>query len=255
MFEIRRMGCGCTHDSSFVLDVPQGYDAYLMLFVRTKAFFCIGDSAVTTEPDTFILYDRFTPLHYGADGGDYINDWILFDSSDPLTADAAVLFDTPVYIGDRINLSAYFQLIADCYFRGSSAQTTFLLLRAMLTEVYQRPVAVDMTELPHYRELLDLRRMIYAEPGREWSMQSISQMLNISVQYLLALYKKAFGITCMNDVIRSRTEQAQQYLCDTGMSIEEIAYACGYSSAGHFSRQFKQQTGLSPLQWRKSGIR
>ena len=164
-----------------------------------------------------------------------------------------MVFDTPVYIGERIDLSQYFHLIADCYFRGSSAQTTWLLLRAVLTEVFQRPAKEDVTELPHYRELLDLRRQIYADPGRDWNMQSMAQLLSISVPYLHALYKKAFGISCTGDVICSRIELAQQYLNNPAMTVEEIAFACGYSSGVHFSRQFKQQTGLSPLQWRKSG--
>ena len=29
------MGCGCRHDSSFVFDHPQGYDGYLVLFIKT----------------------------------------------------------------------------------------------------------------------------------------------------------------------------------------------------------------------------
>ncbi|MBR6106810.1 MAG: helix-turn-helix transcriptional regulator [Oscillospiraceae bacterium] len=251
MFEILRMGCACKHDSSFVLDVPQGFEGYLMLFVRTPAFFQIGDTAVTVEPDTFILYDIGTPLRYGASGGDYINDWILFSCTKPLETVSPVRFNELIPVGEQINLPQYFRLIADCYYREAHSQTVGLLIRAMLAEIFSAPAPGSEADLPHYRELLDLRRRIYAQPGKSWSLKGMAQMLNLSMPYLHALYKKAFGVTCMADVIRSRMEQAQHYLRDPGMTIGETAFACGYSSTVHFSRQFKQQLGCSPQSWRR----
>lgn len=251
MFEIQRMGCSCRHDAGFVFDVPQGYDGYLVLFVKSRAYFRFGSETVFAEPGTFIIYDRGTPLHYGAAGGDYVNDWMLFDCAEALCPDIAVAFNKLVYVGEQINIPQYFQLIADCYFRGKNPQTVSHLVRAMLSEIFREMPEQTGAELPHYRELLDLRRQIYAQPGANWNMQNMAKMLNISMPYLHALYKKAFSTTCMADVIRSRMEQAQQYLNNPGMTVEEIAFACGYSSGVHFSRQFKKEIGLSPQQWRK----
>lgn len=250
MFEIQRMGCSCRHDSGFVFDLPQGFDAYLMLYVKTPAFFRIGESIQTVEPGTFILYDRNVPLYYGAAGGDYVNDWMLFDSTEPLDTETAVRFNELIGIGDEVDLPQYFQLLADCYYRDGNAQTAALLIRAMLSEVFSRR-STDPAGIPHYRELLDLRRQIYAQPQRSWTLKYMAGLLNISMPYLHALYKKAFGVTCMGDVIQSRMESAQHFLSNPAMSVGEIAYACGYSNGVHFSRQFKKQVGLSPQQWRK----
>ncbi|MBR5371595.1 MAG: helix-turn-helix transcriptional regulator [Oscillospiraceae bacterium] len=251
MIEIQRMGCSCRHDPGFVFDVPQGYDGYLILFVKSRAFFEIGGQTTNVEPGTFIIYDRGTPLHYGALGGDYINDWMLFRCSEPLSADIAVRFNELIFIGEQINIPQYFQLIADGYFRGTNPLTAGFLVRAMLSEIFREAAEGTGAELPHYRELLDLRRQIYAQPSTSWTMQNMAKMLNISMPYLHALYKKAFGTTCTADVIRSRMEQAQQYLNNPGMTVEEVAFACGYSSGVHFSRQFKKEIGVSPQQWRK----
>ena len=199
MFEIQRMGCSCRHDSSFLLDQPQGYDVYLMLFVKTRAVFRLDGEYRLAEPSTFILYDRNTPLYYGASGGDYINDWALFDCTEPLQAEAKVRFNELIPIGEQIDLPQYFQLIADSFFRGANTNSAGLLIRAMLTEIFSAPVSKGWTDLPHYRELLDLRRQLYAQPDLDWDAQKMAQQVNISVPYLHALYKKAFGVTCAAD--------------------------------------------------------
>ena len=80
----------------------------------------------------------------------------------------------------------------------------------------------------------------------------MASQLNISEPYLHLLYKKAFGVTCNQDVINSRIEQAQRYLSYSAMTVEEVAYACGYRNAVHFSRQFKQFAGVTPSEWRKN---
>ena len=251
MFSIHRMGCACRHDQSFVLDRPRGYDGYLMLFVKTKAEFVIGGETHRVEPNTFIIYDRFTPQYYKACEGDYINDWLQFDSSEHLASGIGVRFDEPVFIGESVDVSMYFKLIADCYYRTDNLRTAGYLIKALLTEVFSGSVDTNDSDIAHYRELLDLRRRIYSAPQEDWTVERMAASMNVSEPYLHLLYKKAFGVTCNRDVINSRIEQAQHYLSYSEMTIEEIAFACGYRSTIHFSRQFKQVSGVTPSDWRK----
>ena len=247
------MGCSCRHDSSFVFDRPKGCDGYLMLFVKSHAEFVINGVSYRFEPNTFIIYDRFSPHYYKACEGEYVNDWILFDCSESLTSGTDVRFDEPVYIGESVDVSQYYKLIADCYFRTQNLRTAGYLIKALLTEVFSGKSDTEGRDIAHYRELLDLRRRIYSAPGENWSVERMAQELSISEPYLHILYKKAFGTTCTRDVISSRIEQAQQYLSYSEMTIEEIAFTCGYRNTVHFSRQFKQLTGAAPSEWRRSG--
>ncbi|MBR6101445.1 MAG: helix-turn-helix transcriptional regulator [Ruminococcus sp.] len=253
MFNINRMGCGCRHDGSFVLDRPRGYDGYLMLFVKTHAEFVIGGKAYRFEPNTFIIYDRNTPQYYKACENEYINDWIQFDTSENLASATGVHFDEPVYIGESIDVSQYYKLIADCYYRTNNLKTAGYLIKALLAEIFSPGDNKTDSAIAHYRELLDLRRKIYSAPDEDWSVERMASQLNISEPYLHLLYKKAFGVTCNQDVINSRIEQAQHYLAYSGMTIEDVAFSCGYKNTVHFSRQFKQVAGVTPSQWRKSG--
>jgi len=246
MFTIYRIGCGCRHDRDFDFNRPYGLDGYLMLFIKTRAQFEIGGEKIVTEPDTFIIYNNGAPIHYGAYEGEYVNDWVRFDSTEPLTG--VDTFNKPVFVGGSIDVSQYFRLIADCHFRSDDRQTQGLLIKALLSEVFS--VNKQDSDIAHYREMLDLRRRIYAAPEEEWTIDRMAKLINISEPYLYRLYKKAFGITCAADVINSRIEQARHYLAYSDLGVEQIAFVCGYKNPVHFSRQFKQITGHSPKEWR-----
>lgn len=47
----------------------------------------------------------------------------------------------------------------------------------------------------------------------------------------------------MNDL---RLARGRALLAETDMSVTEVAVACGYGSASHFSRSFRAKYGTSP---------
>jgi AraC-like DNA-binding protein len=49
-----------------------------------------------------------------------------------------------------------------------------------------------------------------------------------------------------------RINKACEMLADTGATIQEVAYACGYANPRYFSRVFTTHRGQSPSQWRKN---
>ena len=249
MFRIYRMGCDCRHDSDFRFERPDGIDSYLMLFVKTRAFFMIGGERVVTDPGTFIIYGKDQPICYGAAETEYVNDWMRFDCVD--IPGVKELYNKPLHQDGSVDVSRYFHLIADCYYHRNNPKTEELLVRALLGEVLADSREPE-ENIAHYRELIELRRRIYAAPGENWTIEKMSRSINISESYLFKLYKRAFGVTCTADVINSRIEQAGHYLSYSDMGIEEIAFRCGYTSVTHFSRQFRQILGITPTEYRKT---
>ncbi|MBR4346264.1 MAG: helix-turn-helix transcriptional regulator [Oscillospiraceae bacterium] len=248
MFSIRRMSCRCRHDGSFIFNHPEGLDHYLMLYISTAARFNIYTDPRTTAPGTFILYSPGAPVCYGAAGDEYINDWASFETNELIAPPG--IFNIPLEIGDSIDAGMYFKLLGDCYFRGGDPMTQKMIIDTLISDISW--VYFERTKgIPHFRQLLELRGSIYAEPQKDWSVEEMAKIACVSESYLYTLYKSAFGVTCNADLINSRTEQAKHYLEYTDMGIEEIAYECGYKNPVHFSRQFKQMTGLSPKQWRE----
>ncbi len=109
----------------------------------------------------------------------------------------------------------------------------------------------DIMNIPHYLRLKQLRRSIYEKPSKRWNIDEICDELNISKTYFHRIYSAAFGVTCMQDVIDSRISYAQSLLRDTSLSVSLIAEQCGYDSDSYFMRQFKQNIGITPTEYRR----
>ncbi|MGN0620647.1 MAG: AraC family transcriptional regulator [Porcipelethomonas sp.] len=99
-----------------------------------------------------------------------------------------------------------------------------------------------------------LRKQIYAQPYKKWTIDEMAQLMLLSRAYFQRLYKKEFGVSVMTDVISARMDLAKRLLVTDKRSISEIASACGYESEVYFMQQFKKVTGITPTQYRKEKI-
>lgn len=79
----------------------------------------------------------------------------------------------------------------------------------------------------------------------------ISGTVHRDYSSLSKLFSQVKGVTIECFAIRHRTEYAKELLSYGQQSVCEIAYALGYSSPAHLTSQFKQQTGMSPREFRK----
>ncbi len=77
------------------------------------------------------------------------------------------------------------------------------------------------------------------------SVEKIADVFNIDRRYLLRLFKKEFGITIMNYIVRVRLDAAYDFL-KAGHPVNKTAVMCGYTDAYNFSKMFKKYHGISP---------
>ncbi len=116
---------------------------------------------------------------------------------------------------------------------------------------HKRAERRQLSALPHYMELLMLRKMIYAEPQHRWNIDEMCSRVYLSRTYFQTIYHKFFGISCKQDVTDSKMICAKRLLRTTNASIAEIAEQCAYENVTSFLRRFKQCTGSSPDQFRR----
>ena len=99
-------------------------------------------------------------------------------------------------------------------------------------------------------KFLHFRSKIYTMPESITDVGQMAEDMGMSRSGFQHTYKKFFGVNVMTDVIKSRVERAKELLVSTNLSIKEIAVKCGYSSEYSFMRQFKEQVGQTPTEYR-----
>ena len=85
----------------------------------------------------------------------------------------------------------------------------------------------------------------------ELSLQSVSERLHISANYLGANIKKFYGDTFMNLLIQKRMDVALKLLWSGSSRIAEVSRRCGYADQSYFGYCFKKYYGKSPARMRQ----
>lgn len=84
------------------------------------------------------------------------------------------------------------------------------------------------------------------------NLNLIANNMNYSSSYLTKIFYKQFNCSPSKYLISLRMQKAQQILLhNPELSVKQIGESVGYHDQGYFSRIFKKQVGVSPLEYRE----
>lgn len=78
----------------------------------------------------------------------------------------------------------------------------------------------------------------------------IAEHFSYSPDYIIRVFKRAYGTTPHSYITSCRIEYAKLMLSTTDRPVGEISETCGYSDFTTFYRAFRERTGRSPREWR-----
>ncbi len=87
----------------------------------------------------------------------------------------------------------------------------------------------------------------HGQPTVAWC----ASQFHISANYFGELVRRELHITAQEYIMGKVVSAAKILLNDTQMTIAEIAQELGFAYSNHFTRMFRKQTGLTPLEYRK----
>lgn len=81
------------------------------------------------------------------------------------------------------------------------------------------------------------------------TVAALAREANFSEAYFRRLFREAYGISPKQYILELRIRQAKQLLDEQTATVSAIAERCGFSGLYHFSRAFKETTGMSPTEY------
>lgn len=84
------------------------------------------------------------------------------------------------------------------------------------------------------------------------SVETVAKETGVSASHLTALFHRQMNISPGEYIRRVKLEESKALIRDGQMNFSQIAAALNYSTIHHFSRQFKDNFGISPSEYAKS---
>lgn len=85
---------------------------------------------------------------------------------------------------------------------------------------------------------------------KELPLDEIAEMTNMTVPSFCRYFKKQTSKTFTQFVNEFKVIHACKLLSETGRTVADICYECGFNNFSHFNKQFKIVTGKNPTDYR-----
>ena len=126
-------------------------------------------------------------------------------------------------------------------------------LNRYLSDILLRAIELrDKAAGRQYRSLLK-QAVCYIDANfqnEDISLNRVAKEVNISANYLSAVFSQEMGTTFVEYLTAKRMEKARELLHDSELRSGEIALAVGYKDPHYFSFLFKKTQGCTPREYR-----
>lgn len=289
MFNIRNMGIETPHDNTFEILRPFGMGVCVFLLTMDPCVVSVdpnpyyklpchnlgknhpnidaefvphcGYELHDMQPGECILYTDTFPriLTIPKYVNDLRNSWIHFSCEDASTLFsqlgimpntilslrdpeliASILYDI---MSEHLQMNAHWKRMENSMFE-------MLLINVARCAL---PAGSSLTsrEIKRRESLAQLRKKMYLNPARDWSVASMAESMFMSVNRFIDAYSEYFGITPKQDIINARVQHAKTLLGLQNVSLRDAATLSGFQSEYYFSSVFKRITGYTPAAFRR----
>ena len=207
----------------------------------------VGDIVINT-PGAAVYHGDFAD-----DGGGFVNDWMYIDGNEmsELLKKYPVPLNIAIRTGNKYFLRSYTDNINDEMIMKKIGCGD--MIQSIVTQM-----VIDLHRLSNSgaadnkQRLSKARYAIIKNPEREHSVESLAKLCGYSSGRFSHLYRDTYGITPMQSVINERINMAKSLLEYGGLSVSDVAAACGFANIYYFSKCFKKKTGAAPSEYKKT---
>lgn len=136
--------------------------------------------------------------------------------------------------------------VSDLYYLQGKLYELFSVLTA---DVVIEELMEENKENRYIQEAVTYIRNHYAAG---LTVEELAGYLGVNRSYFYTLFKNKLQLSPKEFLTKFRISRAREQLILTEESVENIAVACGYHSTLVFTKNFKQETGMTPTEFRKT---
>jgi AraC-like DNA-binding protein len=118
-----------------------------------------------------------------------------------------------------------------------------------------RDLAMPDQRHPVYHQITAAVRHLHTNYSGIIHMADLTSITSLPAELVERYFHKIFSLTPRQMMIKIRLTAASALLVNSTTSISEIAAACGYQDYAVFSSVFKVTVGLTPEEYRISGVK
>ncbi len=95
-----------------------------------------------------------------------------------------------------------------------------------------------------------VKELVSQDPGMPFTVAKIAAAARVTPNHFSMLFHRHTGETFQEFLTARRIVHAKLLLRDLSLNVADIAQRAGFADAGYFARRFREQTGMTPSQWR-----
>ena len=153
----------------------------------------------------------------------------------------------------KANLKFYFLMITGLY-RIMGNNTGYGTISEMFSAVreHAKELLSDTDKIDERWDVVRLtEEYIQKNYARDISIGQIADSLNLTPNYLSAVFHKGVGTTFVKYLTRVRMNKAEELLQNENLTINQVATLVGYTDTRYFSKVFKEYFGVLPSEYGK----
>lgn len=141
---------------------------------------------------------------------------------------------------DPNNITAFLLKIDQC---GCIEDLNNIMSEVIHQNTFNNSVAASVQKAIH---------LIHDNYAQDICLESVAAQVFLSPCYFSYLFKKTTGVNFLKYLTSYRVERAKELLQTTQMRVGEICEKVGYSNRSYFCQIFRNQCGMSPIQYRET---
>lgn len=146
------------------------------------------------------------------------------------------------------------------YFENSDSEDKVItmeiqsLIHFALARVFEISNINKLEVSADYNKLLPALEHINTHFSSSISLDVLAGKCCLSSNYFQRIFKRNFGITPFNYILKMKMEKAIRLLIYTDVPVKQIAFTVGFEDEAYFSRMFSKIYNESPGRYRKNNL-